>query len=219
MGSVFVSPIFVYGNGSGMVQCPCPSFFYSSSTNLFGGRGLIRLLIVSFVLLLCCGCQKFELDNSEAGEPSAPVFPIGHGRGTQQYPLTVADIKAGKVDSGQLCWVMGYAVGTTYRSMSNALFTVPTEWSQNILLSDDSLCIDAAGCIAVQLTTQEMKNTFSLYACPDMHGQAVVLYGVIGKYLYQLGVSEANDGYWLPGFDLNEVNVQPTPWDEYESKY
>ncbi len=179
----------------------------------------MRCSIILMVSLLCLGCQKYELDSMETEEQSAPVFPIGHGRGTQQHPLTVADIKAGKAEVGQACWVMGYAVGSTYRSMNNALFTVPTEWSHNILLSDQPLCTDAANCIAVQLTTQKMKDTFSLYACPDKHAQAVVLYGTVGKYLYQLGLSETNDGYWLPGFDLAQVNVQPTPWDEFESEY
>ncbi len=176
--------------------------------------------IVCLLLLLCCGCQKYERDDSTESEGQSPVvYPIGHGHGTQQRPLTVADVWAGNAAEGQSCWVMGYAVGSTYRTMSNALFSVPTTWAQNILLSDDSLCTDVADCIAVQFATQKMKDAFSLVSHPDMHTRAVVLHGTIGTYLNLPGLRQASEGYWLPGFDLGQANVPPTPWDEFESQY
>ncbi len=179
----------------------------------------MRLGIVCLLLLLCGGCQKYEWDNADSKEQASVVFPIGHGHGTQQRPLTVADVWAGNVAEGQSCWVMGYAVGSTNRTMSNALFSVPTEWAQNILLSDDSLCTDVADCIAVQFSTQKMKDAFSLVSHPDMHTQPVVLHGTIGIYLNQPGVCRASEGYWLPGFDLGQANVPPTLWDEIETQY
>lgn len=180
----------------------------------------MRLSVAILLLLLCYGCQKYEWDEPEAEEEQTPViYPIGHGRGTQQYPLTVADMQAGKAAEGQPCWVMGYAVGSTYRTMKNALFSVPTTWAQNILLSDDSLCADVADCIPIQLSTQHAKDNFSLVAHADMHAQAVVLYGVAGTYFRQLGLRQVIGGYWLPGFDLNQINIQPTYWEEFDKHF
>ncbi len=174
---------------------------------------------VAVLILLCYGCQKYDWGDLDADIQTSVVHPVGHGRGTQEYPFAVADVLAGDAANAQSCWVMGYAVGSTSRSMSNALFTVPTTWSQNILLSDDSLCTDVADCIAVQFTTQKMKDAFSLFSRPDMHAQAVVLYGEMGVYLNQPGLRQASDGYWLPAFDLSQVNVQPIPWDEFDKRY
>ncbi len=169
-------------------------------------------VIISFLALF--SCENNDFGSSSSSQSTSPVEPIGHGRGTQTHPLTPDELISGQRPQTMAeCWVMGYAVGSTYSSMRNALFEVPTAYSSNILLASDSLCTDYDQCIAVALTTNAMKNQFSLMYNEDRFRQFVVLCGTYGTYFSRYGLVRVDDGYWIPGFDLSTIVIPPQEWD------
>ena len=112
---------------------------------------------------------------------------------------------------------MGYAVGSTYRSMGQAQFSVPTTFSTNVLLSDDSLCTDEALCVPVELKGTALQKRLSLSAQPGMWRRLLVVRGTSGRYFARPGLREASAGYWLPTFDLTTISPVPTLWEERDS--
>ncbi len=160
------------------------------------------------------------MDASAELDAEGLVEPYAHGLGTQESPLTPDDMLAGvRPRTLAQCWVMGYAVGSAYNTMSNALFEVPTSYENNILLASDSLCEDAGQCVPIELSTTAAKNSFSLYCCPEKHRQFVVVCGTYGQYYSQPGLRRTVQGYWLPGFDMSAVAVPPEEWEECEGGY
>ncbi|MCD7722283.1 MAG: DUF6359 domain-containing protein [Prevotellaceae bacterium] len=174
------------------------------------------LLITAIVTLCLLGCEKVDLDDDGTSVgASSQTEPIGHGLGTQDCPLTPDEMLDGVMpQSTSDCWVMGYAVGSTYRTLSNAVFGVPTTYSTNILLASDSLCEDVSKCIAAELSSTTMKNKFSLSLCPEEVRQFVVLEGTYGTYFSQTGLRTVSGGYWLPGFNLSLICPAPQEWEE-----
>ncbi len=170
--------------------------------------------------LFITGCELedySELTGETDDEES--VQPVGHGLGTQLKPYTPTELLDGDATSGQQAWVMGYAVGSTYQSMKNAVFSVPTTYSRNILLATDTLCTDPTQCIAVELTTTARQEKFSLASQPERLHQLVVVQGTLGTYFSQAGVREVTDGYWLPDFYPSFISTTPEEWSEIESTY
>ncbi len=183
---------------------------------------LARLLAFALSLTLLCACESYSLDDldsasgtSSSGASSSSLEPTSHGLGTQQSPLTPDDMLEGIApESSTECWVMGYVVGSTYRSMSNAVFGTPTSYTSNILLACDSLCRDASQCIAAELTKTSAQNSFSLCLHPEGVRQFVVLRGTYGAYFSRAGIRAVSEGYWLPGFDLAGIPSASQGWGD-----
>ncbi len=181
----------------------------------------VRWLLCFPTLFSLLACEKISLDADVDGSTSsAYVVPVGHGLGTQECPLTPKELIAGVVpQTVSECWVMGYAVGSTYRTLNNAVFDVPTTYSSNILLSYDSLCTDVSECVAVELTTNAMKEKFSLCYYPDGHRQFVVLCGTYGTYFSKTGLKKATQGYWIQPFDISTIASLPEEWEDVEIEF
>ncbi len=183
-------------------------------------KALARLAIALSAIALT-GCQLEDLteDTAQETEEDELVYPVGHGQGTQLRPYTPDDLLAGKAESGQQVWVMGYAVGSTYRSLSNAIFSVPTTYESNILLANDTLCTDAAQCIAVELSTSTIKEQFALSNQPQRLHQLVVFQGTAGTYFSQAGLRQAATGYWFPDYFPSLSDTGTEEWEENENTY
>lgn len=179
-----------------------------------------RNLPLFCVALMVLACERPDLDTpKEKGTQAVALQPLGHGLGTQESPLTAGDVLAGLTAEGGAtnCWVMGYAVGSTYRTMNNAQFSVPTTYAANVLLADDSLCMDADLCVPVELAGTASQGLFSLASCPQMWRRLLVVRGTAGRYFSRPGLRAASLGYWLPDFDLATISPVPTPWEERDS--
>lgn len=184
-----------------------------------GHTGCLWLLLLG---LAFAGCERTDLDEVTTKEKTKTqaVIPLGHGRGTQEFPYTVAEMQEGaKPQSLNGCWVMGYVVGSTYLSFDNAMFEVPTPYDTNILLADDSLCTDVAKCIAVELNKTEIKKQFSLNRCPEHLRHFIVVCGVWGLYFKHTGLRQVSQGYWLPDFDASTLTPAPTEWEEWNEEF
>ncbi len=167
-------------------------------------------------LLAFFACERYDVDSTPSSHTSV-VVPIGHGQGTQTHPLTPDELIAGqRPQVTDECWVMGYAVGSTYSSIKNALFEIPTYYESNILLASDSLCTDYDQCIAVGLTTNATKDQFSLMYNEDKFRQFVVICGTYGMYFSKYGLVSVSDGYWIPGFDLSTIVIPSEEWDSLQ---
>ncbi len=172
------------------------------------------------LLLAVCACEKIDLDGGVSASSSGYVEPCGHGLGTQERPLTPDDMLGGvHPQTIAECWVMGYAVGSAYGSMSNALFEVPTSYQNNILLASDSLCEDVGCCVPVELTTKSAKSSYSLYYHPEMFRQFIVVCGTYGQYYSRQGLRAVTQGYWIPQFDMSTIVVASEEWEEVEGYY
>lgn len=99
----------------------------------------MRRILPYVFLLLAVACEKVDLTKEETTggnvEWSGP--PVGTGEGTAQKPYTVEEIQTLPMGETGQCWVIGYVVGATYRSMNEAMFTSATSYTSNILLSAD----------------------------------------------------------------------------------
>ncbi len=182
------------------------------------------LLPVVLALPLCLACEKVNLDEEDEvvaeNSSSSLLAPVGHGLGTQARPLTPDELMDGSTpqDTSQ-CWVMGYAVGSTKSALSNAIFTVPTSYTSNILLANDSTCTDYTQCVAVELGTTSIISQFSLCNYPSGLHQFVVLCGTYGTYFRKVGLRSVSQGYWISGFDLATIMPVPEEWEEMDIPY
>ena len=165
--------------------------------------------------MLVCSCEKIDLsesdDSDDSGDAAAWQYPTSTGMGTMDSPLSVTQASDGT--SGTAAWVIGYAVGSTKTSYSNATFSVPTTYNTCILLSDDAACSDASECIPVQLSSS-IQPTLALSENPERHRQCVMVYGTLGRYFSRNGVCSVSKGMWLADFDLSTINPTPQEWSE-----
>ena len=176
--------------------------------------------IVATSLCLLSACEKIDLEKEEGGNDGVVhTVPTRTGEGTQEAPYTVGQVLYGETPIAQEAWVIGYLVGSTYRTMANAIYAAQTTYSGNILLSYDSLCNSADKCIAVELTSKTMQERLSLASDSTRFRKCVVVNGTLGRYFTRLGLREAITGYLLPNTDLQIIDPQPTEWDETEEKY
>ena len=177
--------------------------------------------IESLFLMVCMAlpfssCQKQILEDEEdGGETPAHVFPRGTGEGTFEFPFTVRDVQEGNASNALgAVWVIGYAVGSAYRSLDNASFTLENASHTSLLLSADSLCIDVSRCIPVELSTAKWQSLFSLPSNPSGLHQCVMLMGVPSLYYRKNGLRSLSEGQWLYGFDISSISREPQEWDE-----
>lgn len=172
------------------------------------------VLILSMVLSFS-SCQKQVLEDEEdGGESPAYVFPRGTGVGTFEYPFTIKDVLEGTAAgaSGQV-WVIGYAVGSAYRSLDNASFVLENASSTSLLLSSDSLCTDVTHCIPVELSSTKWQSMFALPSNPGGYHQCVMFMGRPALYYRKNGLRSLSEGHWLYGFDISSISREPQEWE------
>lgn len=166
---------------------------------------LLFLLILP--LFLACEKADFTKPADNAGDMSNP---IGVGAGTKERPYTVSQFRGSDVVGA--CWVIGYVVGSTYSSWNNAVFAAQTTFSNNVILSDDSDCDSADGCIAISLPSK-LQPSFSLADNPERYRSLVMFYGTKGQYLSRTGMLGVTQGAWVsPNFSL-DFSTDPQPWE------
>lgn len=193
---------------------PCPGRF----PWLFAHR-CVAVPLAALCLFAACEKADFDEDTPDDTPPTAAAPPTSSGLGTQESPLTVEQVLRGDTLPTQPLWLVGYAVGSTYRSMSNARFETVTTYATNLLLASDSLCTDAARCIPVELPTSAMQRELSLSQHPDCHRRCIMVCGTPGRYFSHNGLRNVSAGYWLPGFDLSTIVTAPSEWEEQETPY
>ena len=176
----------------------------------------MRRILPYVFLLLAVACEKVDLTKEETTggnvEWSGP--PIGTGEGTAQKPYTVEEIQTLPMGETGQCWVIGYVVGATYRSMNEAMFTSATSYTSNILLSGDSLCEDIRNCIPVELNGKKMQKAFALPQNPAGFRQCAVFHGTAARYFSKNGLREIDAGHWLLGFDIQAICPTPQEWED-----
>ena len=178
-----------------------------------------KTLGLSFAFCILYACEKVDVDAEDNTTDVASVRPTSLGEGTQSSPYTVPQIINEQISTGNTVWVIGYAVGSTYRSMSNALFAAETTYTSNILLAESPSCTNTSACIAIELTTTAIQQSLSLAYHPQGYRQCIVVCGQIGRYFGQPGIRNTKSGYWLPDFDTSVLDPSPTEWDEQDMQY
>ena len=168
-------------------------------------------------LALTAGCEKYDFtegeDSGKESEELAP--PTDTGKGTAEAPYTVEDMMSSElVQSGGACWVIGYVVGATYRTMNNAEFTSATDYSANVLLSGDSTCTNPQRCLPVELSSTSLQKKFALSYNPQGFRQCVMFYGKPARYFNVNGLRNISTGHWLWGFDIQQINPTPEEWND-----
>lgn len=172
-----------------------------------------RYVLLPAVCLLM-GCDMADFSDEETGGDATAIVPTGHGKGTQKQPYTPDELLGDEnLPYDEEVWMMGYVVGSTLTNMENAVFDADEAYEHNILLSSDSLCADAADCVAVELTTSKMRQRFSLVRQPGRFRQFIVVRGTLGTYFSQAGIRKADAAYWIDGFDLSRIAPPPLDWD------
>ncbi|MGN1255962.1 MAG: DUF6359 domain-containing protein [Bacteroidaceae bacterium] len=167
------------------------------------------------IALLSSSCQKQVLEDEDDGRESpAHVFPRGTGEGTFEFPFTVKDVQEGTAAgaSGQV-WVIGYVVGSAYRSLDNASFSLENASSSSLLLSSDSLCTDVTHCIPVELSSTKWQSQFALPSNPSGYHQCVMFMGTPALYYRKNGLRSLSEGHWLYGFDISSISREPQEWE------
>ena len=177
------------------------------------------------ILLTCLigGCEKVDLDadsqEKNGNNSQEQVVPISYGLGTQESPLLASQVLSGDGLSSSQYWVIGYVVGSTYQNMNNATFEAETTNVRNILLSMDYNCEDTKNCIPVELPTVGTQKALSLYHNNHLFRQCVMVLGQYGRYFNRNGIRNVQTGYWLPNFDLSNIKIAPTEWQEQNMSY
>lgn len=176
--------------------------------------------ITLFLLVVCilCGCEKIDIDEPN-DSPTDNVIPTSLGLGTQNSPYTIEQVQKGEV-STDVSWFIGYVVGSTYSTMSNAIFEAETTYTSNILLSSDSLCQTTEKCVPVELGSSSVQKKLSLPYHSECFRQCVMVKGQFLRYFRTNGVRNVVDGYFLPSLSLSTLkNATPAEWQEWHEWY
>lgn len=177
-------------------------------------RSKLTVSILCLVLLLP-SCQQMSLEEETGGSSGTScASPVGFGEGTAERPFTVGDVMKGKAAQSQSqVWVIGYAVGSAYRSLDKATFSPSSASSSSLLLSADSACTQVSRCIPVELGSAKWQNQFALSRQPAGFRQCVMLRGVPSKYYNKNGLRSLSAGRWFLGLDLSCVSRDPQEWE------
>ncbi len=180
-----------------------------------------RFLLLFAAAVLIGACEKIDLeeDNPSANTEDNYIVPKKTGKGTQNAPFTPEQFLKEESLTGGTCWIVGYAVGSTYRTMNNAVFSATGAYTANLLLAEDSLCIDVSQCIPIELTSS-VQSTLSLGSHPECFHRCILVEGAIGRYFSQRGLRNVKSGYWLPAsFNLRDIDISPTDWEERDETF
>lgn len=177
-------------------------------------------------MILFSSCENVNLeetqkDNTASNQTTIITTPLRTGNGTMAAPYTVTDVlQKGEALYNQEVWVIGYAVGTAYNGMNNAVFTPPFQHDSNILLANSINCTETAECVPVKLIKKKLKEGISLQNLPTMYQQCLMIQGTIGKYLNTSGIIyiTADTNYrWFEGFTI--PTSTPSEWEQDTIKY
>lgn len=148
-------------------------------------------------------CEKVTFPQEEPGDgadvvPEVSVTPDSTGNGTAGAPATVADLMEREAEfMGRSCWVAGYIVGYTERTMKNAAFTTEGAVQSNVLLAQTPWTDEADGCVPVELKTDKWKKALSLAHQPENLGRRVAVHGLVNTYFSVTGVRSIDGAVWL----------------------
>ncbi len=176
------------------------------------------ILLVSTHIALTA-CEHYDFEKKESSEEENHITsPSRTGAGTSDAPFTVSELIEG-ADTliGKEVWVIGYAVGETYRSMSNATFTPPFQYTTNIILSHKQQCALSSQCIPVELSTKTMKDAIALSNHPEHYRHCIMISGRVQPYFSVTGLRSINAYCWLPHYIIESSS--PTEWNEEHEDY
>ncbi len=184
----------------------------------------LRHCVVIMGLMLLASCENITLVEEDSDETDdkqnteSVIPPATLGKGTKDAPYTVRQVQnLQEVAVGDKVWVIAYAVGETYRSLGNACFEPPFEYTSNMLVSGDRFCSDIAYCMPVELSTSAQKTTLALSNHPEHHRDCVMLQGTIQKFFGVTGIRQLSKYYWLHDFTI--PTSDPTTWEEEWMEY
>lgn len=168
----------------------------------------MRCFFNLFFLLLVTGwglsgCEKisFPEESTEKTDTKLPDDTLKvdvTGEGSVSAPATVGDLLRRESEfMGFSCWVAGYIVGYTERTMSNAFFGAEDAVQSNILLADYPWCEDEEECVPVELKTDKWKQKLSLAHSPSNLGKRIAVHGLIETYFGVIGVRSMDEFRWM----------------------
>lgn len=169
------------------------------------------------ILLTLSACQSIDL--SEVGEeggssPTIEQLPIGVGEGTAQRPWTVTQLLGNEIQNGLEGWVIGYAVGAAYQTLSSVEFSSGTSYDPNVFLSADSLCMTTARCVPVELTSNKMRQACAIPYNRSHFRQCLMVHGKVSGYFRMVGIRSVDAAQWCDGFDIQLIDPQPEEWQD-----
>lgn len=135
---------------------------------------LRRKLFILFAIIAITACEHIELTeiegNTDEQKPTTEIVaPFRTGQGTMEAPYTVTDVlQKGEQLFNKEVWVIGYAVGTAYNGMNNAVFEPQFLHDSNILLASKANCTETSYCVPVKLNKKTLKEGLSLLSHPSM---------------------------------------------------
>lgn len=168
-------------------------------------------------------CQKIDLEDNNSPEKTKDNYTSSTiisnikstGQGLITSPLTVKDVINGKFPNIESkTWVIGYVVGATKTSLSNAEFSDSTSYSTSILLAMDSMCTDVTYCIPVELNTEKLKKAYAIPNNRKAFRKSLLVLGTLKPYYKVNGLREVSEGHWLFGFDISFIAPEPEEWGE-----
>lgn len=180
-----------------------------------------RCILAALLVLACLtSCEQIELAKTDgstgddSNQSTQITAPLRTGEGTMDAPYTVDELKTAALDDGTIVWVIGYAVGTAYSGMNNAVFLPPFEHDSNILLASRVDCTNTAECVPVRLNNDKTKEGLSLKSDESRYQQCVMIHGSVGRYLSTTGITSivSNSEYkWFEGFII--PMSKPSEWE------
>lgn len=176
-------------------------------------------LLLALTGLGLSGCEKisFPEESTEKGDTGLSEDTLqvdSTGEGSMYAPATVKDLLRRESDfMGFSCWVAGYIVGYTERTMSNASFGTVGAVQSNILLADDPGCEDEEECVPVELKTEKWKQKLSLAHCPSNLGKRIAIHGLIKTYFSVIGIRSMDEFRWLAEEDSGTQPDDPEEED------
>lgn len=182
----------------------------------------LSFLIGAFILITgWAGCERVTFPEEEhtggqTGQPEDTLVIDSTGEGSLSSPATVMDVIEHEEEfMGFSCWVTGYIVGYTERTMKNASFTTEGAVQSNILLAQYPWITDVDSCVPVELKTDRWKQSLSLAHSPENLGKRIVVHGLVNTYFSVVGIRSIDDSRWLAVEDFPERPEKPeNPEDE-----
>lgn len=155
---------------------------------------------------------------TDKGGTSTIAMPQRTGKGTLEAPFTVTQLQNG-ADTlmGRQVWVIGYAVGEAYRTLSNSTFSPPFEHNTNVLIANERTCSTPQQCIPIELSTTQQKAQLSLSGNPQHHRHCLLIQGTVQRYFSTIGIRSLSNFRWFPNSTIIDSN--PTIWEDITYEY
>lgn len=132
------------------------------------------------ILILTSGSTTKEVEVTA-------IVNVLSGRGTQEYPLSVADVQI--LDNpADTAWVMGYIVG----SVDNGAIETTPKQATNIALSDTKTLPENGIFVPVQLPKGNIRTTLNVVDNAENIGKMVKIKGALETYFQMPGIKGAS---------------------------